>query len=227
MPARRVNQLLQARPHTPDEPTRAARVLVVEEEPFAGDAIAAELRDRKHIPVTWCRGSDGLVDCTEKVRGGCPLHGPVDLVLDVRTGSGDRLTGGELGVACAALEGIPVVAAGPVRPGPEEAPWALARCTLDEAAELFSHVLEHTDAWQNLRLEDLVRRVASMGEEEVGELSVDVVRWPDAVTVVVATSTPLSPATCAEVDRALRSLTPRIAPAGAELFLSFTGLPLK
>lgn len=218
-----VNHLLQARPRLASELDGPPTVLVVEQLPFSADVAAAHLKDHGAM-VVWCRASDGRIECAESALATCPLHGPVDLVLDVRAGANTGLAGGELGVACAGLDGIPVVAAGPVRPSEEETPWALARCRIDEAAAFCLRVLDHPQPWESLRMHDLVRRVVDLRGDDVGEIRVDLSRWREAVRVHVGTQRQPSEATCAAIDRAVRALKPRIAPDDVEVVLSFTSL---
>lgn len=197
-------------------------VLVVEEQPAAADPIAAQLQVRRPTRVVWCRAPDGRVTCDQVASGTCPMLEHVDVVLDVRTGGPHRLTSGELGVACTGAAGIPVVAAAPRRPARVEAPWAVARCTLEEAADFVLHLLANPDPWKELQLEDLVRRVVATRGEDVGEVKVDLIRWPDAVTIVIRTERLPSAATCAVIDNAVRVIGPKVAPDGVDLGLSFT-----
>lgn len=222
MRSSQVNRLLQSRRPPAHRARRPPTVLVVEERPATADHIAAQLQGQRTTRVLWCRGADGRVTCDQVASATCPLMEDVDLVLDVRTGGTERLTGDELGVACAAVAGIPVVAAAPLRPTRSEAPWAVATCTLDEAADFCSSLLDNPDPWQEQRLEDLVRRIVAMREGGIGEVAVDLVRWPEAVTVVIRTQRRPSADTCAAIDAAVRAIRPPIAPDGVAVGLSFS-----
>lgn len=222
MPSQRTNQLLQCRSEIVDAPMPGRRVLVVEDRPFAADGVAAQLHEHGDVVVTWCRDVHGEVTCGYVVNQRCPLREPVELVIDVRSSAVGELTAGELGVACAGVAGIPIVAACSTRPGAEEAPWALATCAIEDAAGFSRQLLGHPGPWQELRLEDLVRRVLGMRQEDVGEVEVDVVRWPGAATVVVRTERLPGAASCAAVDRAVRgALRTDVGKADA-VGLSFT-----
>jgi hypothetical protein len=220
MRRRRTNHLIRA-----CSPTGTAsdqhRVVVVEDHPFAADDVAGELASRGDAHLAWCRDDRGDVTCEGVVNDGCPLLGHVDLVLDVRRGTGD-LAAGELGVACAGVAGLPVVVAGPTRPPLGDAPWAVATCSSSDAAAFCGHLLAHPDAWVELRLEDLARRILRMRHEDVGRLDVRLLRWPSAVTLVVRSDFPLTPGSCDAVSGEMRALRPRPWPDDVETAVSFS-----
>ena len=90
------------------------RILVVEDE--IGDSVDTilDLVDAGHRVVR-CQPVGGEVSpCAGMTGGECPLHEPVDVVVQIRTG--DAMTMRELGALCAARIGTPVVSVGHTPP---------------------------------------------------------------------------------------------------------------
>lgn len=214
---RLVNRLRGSQGIVPESRT----VLVVEDRPFVADSIAEQLYEQDNVRVVWCRDADGDVLCAGRVADRCPLTSQVDFVLDVRTGEAPRLTGEELGVACAGTGGIPVIVVEPARPGSERNTWGLATCAPDEAVDFCRHVLNHPTQWQEQRIADIATRVLRVSGDDVGEVDVEFRRWDGALTVVVRTERDASPTTCASINRTIRSARPSVVLEGDVLRLSF------
>jgi len=222
MRATRRNRQVQPRRDPIDGERGMRRVLLVEDRPFVADPIASALLAPHDVAVGWCRDAQGEVTCDGFVNEQCPLHEQVELVLDVRAASASRLMGGELGVACAGVVGIPVVATGPTRPDKTDAPWAVATCSAEDASDFCRQLLDHPQVFEDQRVDDLVHRVLQMRGDEVGEVAVDVVRWPGSVAVVVRCEALPSSATCGAVDQAVREAWRTRTDGDHEVSLSFT-----
>jgi hypothetical protein len=198
----------------------------VEQEPLSGEQLATELTRDAQVEVVWCRNTDGSVNCVQSRGEPCPLADPVAFVLDVRSGVEGGLSSGEAGVVCAEALGVPVIVAGPTRPTSHEASWAAASVALGDAASFCGHLLNHTRAYQELRVEHQVRSLLRRYGEDVGDLEVKLVRWPSSTVVVVRSGRLPSTATCDAIDAALRAARPPLAEVVGVSFTTHRDQPL-
>ena len=111
------------------------RILVVED--TAGQSVDSilDLVDAGHRVVRCQPVSGEVLPCVGlEGSGECPLHEPVDLVVDVR--SGDDFSIRELGAVCAARAGVPVVSVGHRPP-----PFVSVRTTPGDLVETVAAVV--------------------------------------------------------------------------------------
>ena len=104
------------------------RILVVEDE--VGDSVDTilDLVDAGHRVVR-CQPVGGeVVPCAGMTGGECPLHEPVDAVVQIH--HGDRMTLREVGALCAARTGAPIVSIGHPEP-----PYSTIRTTAVDLVE--------------------------------------------------------------------------------------------
>jgi hypothetical protein len=105
-----------AAPEEQDQPkrTKAAEVLVVGLDDWAiGDA-AAQLRAAGRVVHRCCDTVEAPFPCNALLPGkGCPLdQHDVDVVVNIRSRSGEQPTIAEMGAICGLRDGLPLVVAG-------------------------------------------------------------------------------------------------------------------
>lgn len=102
-------------------------MLLIESHPGAAGTAAGDLEvaghhvHRCHDPADPAFPCRGVADPS-----GCPLDGPIDLVLAMRSADDPRPTAREAGVSCALRAGVPVIEGGAVEDGPFD-DWLTAR----------------------------------------------------------------------------------------------------
>ncbi|MBI2710397.1 MAG: hypothetical protein HYX34_11985 [Actinobacteria bacterium] len=90
------------------------RMLLIESEPSAGDAVAAGLVDTGHTLVRCHPQGAAAFPCVAlQAARVCPLDtGDVDVTVTVRNPGASAVSAGEAGVTCSMRRGVPVVAVG-------------------------------------------------------------------------------------------------------------------
>ncbi len=191
------------------------RVLIIEQEPGAGDPVAANLEDaghgtsRCHEPGSTAFACKGMAD-----QAGCPLeHGSIDLAVVARGPSGGPAAEEEAGVRCAVRRRIPVMVVGSAQGASFEG-W-----TTDVVAPDDAQLVQRAVAAANLGLTPYVDKAEQVARQALAKIGVpdsavtaSVVRDGQRMRVSVTVDADLDPAHCettgVRVAGAIREMDP-------------------
>ena len=165
--------------------TKPLDVLLLESHPHVGDSTAVLLEEAGHR-VLRCHGVGapgfpcvGLTDPS-----GCPVHGGVDVAVDVRRKDASETTALEDGVSCALRAGVPVVEVG----GHESAP--LRSWTFPAGASPVAEAVEAVAAKRYVSLEaaivDGIALLAAKNDVDPGAFACRITRHGRGLSVEVS-----------------------------------------
>lgn len=143
-------------------------LLVIEDRP--GIAVrSAEALERAGHHVHRCHESDAKPFPCHALTAACPLEGrdPIDLVVDVRCGTGATATAGESGGTCALRRDVPVLVDGRVDPFPG---WAAVRREDEDLLPACERAVADHDRARAATIEAAVDRMIGRADDEPGSV---------------------------------------------------------
>lgn len=142
-------------------------LLVIEDRP--GIAIrSAEALEQAGHHVHRCHDTDAKAFPCRALTSACPLEGkqPIDLVVDVRSGSSASDTAGEAGGTCALRRNVPVLVDGRADPFPG---WAAVRREDEDLAPACERAVADHDRARAASIEAEVDRMLDTGTGGAGD----------------------------------------------------------
>ncbi len=163
------------------------RTLLIEPTPSGSASLARDLGAAGH-DVVRCHPADGPSFPCAGVDHACPLEDgrPIDVAIAVRDEARAQPTADEGAVSCAIRAGLPVVVLGPSGANPFSA-WSEACHDPADVDDASARAIESVAARRAAPLAAEVERVIALEGEDVGDVSVSVVRRGDLAVVTVRT----------------------------------------